>query len=74
MIQETPRRFGEANSQAAMGLQMASAFVGSTFLPLFAGVLSEWLTLYVLPFYLLSLVGGMLVFSEWTNSASKGGA
>ena len=62
MIHQTPRRFGERHSQAAMGLQMASAYVGSTFLPPLAGVLSA--SMSALPLYLLLLAMGMFLFSE----------
>ncbi|GHT01076.1 MFS transporter [Synergistales bacterium] len=64
MIHETPGRFGEENSQAAMGLQMASAYIGSTFLPPFVGALSKYFTLAILPWFLLTLIVGMLAFSE----------
>lgn len=62
MIHETPKRFGKRASQAAMGLQMASAYVGSTFLPPLAGILS--VSLSMLPWYLLLLAAGMFLFSE----------
>ena len=64
MIHETPARFGARNSQAAMGLQMTSAYVGNTFLPPLAGVLANSFSLSVLPWFLLALVTGMFFFSE----------
>ena len=33
IIHATPANFGEKNSQAIIGIQMASAYVGSTFMP-----------------------------------------
>ncbi|MDD4011770.1 MAG: MFS transporter [Sphaerochaetaceae bacterium] len=41
MIMETPVRFGSRKSRRAIGLQMASAYVGSTFMPTLAGVISQ---------------------------------
>lgn len=64
MIHETPKRFGAEASQAAMGLQMASAYVGSTFMPLILGLLAGWLTLGLWPWFLLALVAGMFLLSE----------
>jgi fucose permease len=64
MIHETPARFGAKSSQAAMGLQMASAYVGNTFLPPLAGELANRFSLSVLPWFLLALVAGMFFFSE----------
>jgi fucose permease len=71
MIHETPARFGEKNSQAAMGLQMASAYIGSTFLPPLAGALSKQFTMSVLPWFLFALVAGMFFFSERTTRAGN---
>jgi fucose permease len=64
MIHETPARFGEKNSQAAMGLQMASAYIGSTFLPPLAGLLLQRFTMSALPWFLFALIAGMFFFSE----------
>lgn len=67
MIHETPRRFGKAVSQAAIGLQMACAYVGTTFLPPLEGLLSRWLTLSLIPWAVLILVCGGIAFSEALN-------
>ena len=64
MIHETPRRFGEETSQAAMGLQMASAYIGSTFMPLILGFLAAQISLGIWPWFLLALAFGMLLLSE----------
>jgi fucose permease len=74
MIHETPLRFGAENSQAAMGLQMASAYVGSTFLPPLAGALSKQFTLYALPWLLFALVAGMFFFSERVTRVTRAGS
>lgn len=41
VIHSTPDHFGRDKSQAVIGVQMASAYVGSTFAPLLFGLLSE---------------------------------
>lgn len=53
MIHETPARFGMQNSQAAMGLQMACAYVGSTFMPPVMGLLAEYVSIRLFPAFLL---------------------
>lgn len=42
LLHETPRNFGETHSQAIMGMQMASAYIGITLMPLLFGELAEW--------------------------------
>jgi fucose permease len=71
MIHETPRRFGKTVSQAAIGLQMAFAYIGTTFLPPLEGLLSRWFTLSLIPWAVLILVCGGLVFSEMLNRTTK---
>ena len=43
LLHETPRNFGEEYSQAIMGLQMASAYIGITVMPWLFGQLSSYL-------------------------------
>ena len=49
----TPENFGKRYSSAAIGLQMASAYVGSTFMPMVFGVLQEHIGIAIMPAYLL---------------------
>ena len=51
IIHATPANFGPENSQAIIGVQMASAYVGSTFAPPLFGFLSARLGLGLLPVY-----------------------
>ncbi len=44
---------GQRHSAAVIGLQMASAYVGSTFMPLVFGHLQQYLGIWIMPFYLL---------------------
>lgn len=61
-----PQNFGKRNSAAMIGLQMASAYVGSTFMPMVFGLLQEALGIWIMPWYLLIFAFlniGMLEFS-----------
>lgn len=49
----TPVNFGKRYSAAAIGLQMASAYVGSTFMPMVFGILQEGTGIAIMPTYLL---------------------
>ncbi len=49
----TPVNFGKRFSAAAIGLQMASAYVGSTFMPMVFGILQEKAGIAIMPAYLL---------------------
>lgn len=71
MIHETPTRFGAANSQSVIGIQMAFAYVGSTFMPAFFGLLGGKGGLFIFPYYLLILVSGLLFGTERINSMMK---
>lgn len=58
-----PTNFGKRHSAAVIGLQMASAYMGSTFMPLVFGHLQQLLGIWIMPFYLLlfaTLTIGML--------------
>jgi hypothetical protein len=71
MIHETPNRFGKEVSGAAMGLQMACAYVGTTAIPPLVGLLSKSLSLSILPTVLLILEISALILSEKISAVSK---
>ncbi len=48
-----PENFGKRNSAAVIGLQMASAYMGSTFMPMVFGNLQQYIGIGIMPFYLL---------------------
>ncbi len=56
LIHSTPTHFGKENSQAVTGLEMASAYVGTSLMPPFFGVIAEHISVMLLPFYLLFLL------------------
>ncbi|MGL5314602.1 MAG: MFS transporter [Peptostreptococcaceae bacterium] len=67
MLHETPNRFGKEMSQGIMGIQMATAYVGSTFVPPLFGMISKFTGFGLLPYFILILIIIMLVSSERTN-------
>lgn len=64
MLHETPHRFGKERSQGIMGIQMAVAYVGSTFMPPLFGALTNIAGFEALPVFLLVFAVLMLVTSE----------
>ncbi len=48
-----PINFGKTYAASVIGLQMASAYVGSTFMPMVFGILQEQMGIAVMPVYLL---------------------
>ena len=67
VIHATPYNFGRENSQAIIGIQMASAYAGSTFMPPVFGWISSLAGIGLYPFYLLVFVIIMLLMSEKLN-------
>ena len=66
IIHSTPANFGAENSGAIIGIQMAGAYLGSTFMPPLYGVLGKWLGYRMMPVYLLIFVVFMVVMTEIT--------
>jgi len=64
IIHSTPDRFGAENSQSLVGIQMACAYVGSTFAPKIFGIVSDVTSMGIYPVYLVILVGLMLFMTE----------
>lgn len=67
LLHETPVNFGARNSQAIMGMQMACAYVGSTFMPPVFGLLAEHVNVALYPVYLILFVILMFVMVEKMN-------
>ena len=67
MLQETPRRFGASASQSIMGIQMAFAYMGSTFMPPLFGMLTSQFGIAILPVFLSSAIVLMVLSSESLN-------
>ena len=66
IIHSTPSNFGAANSQAIIGIQMASAYVGSTFMPPLFGLIANHISLKLMPLFLAVFVVLMIIMTETT--------
>ena len=64
IIHSTPERFGKENSQSLVGIQMASAYLGSTLAPKLFGWISDWAGMRWYPVYLVFFVLLMLAMTE----------
>lgn len=67
IIHSTPINFGEENSQSLVGIQMASAYVGSTFMPPLFGLIAQYIDIAFYPLYLAVFAVLMLVMTEIMN-------
>ena len=59
IIHSTPAHFGAENSQALVGVQMASAYVGISLMPPLFGLIAEHISIRLFPWYLLGLLALM---------------
>ncbi len=64
IIHSTPEHFGKERSQAIIGVQMASAYIGNCLMPPLFGLLANRISIKILPFYLLILLGLMVYMHE----------
>ncbi|MDF2801479.1 MAG: fucose permease [Anaerocolumna sp.] len=71
MLHETPNRFSKSLSASLMGIQMAFAYVGSTFMPPLFGAISGAVSLSLFPFFLFIILILMILSSEHVNIAVK---
>ncbi len=71
MLHDTPNRFGKELSQGIMGIQMATAYVGSTFMPPLFGAISKIIGFEILPYFLLIGMILMLIMTERVNKVCK---
>ncbi|MBQ6718825.1 MAG: MFS transporter [Oscillospiraceae bacterium] len=71
IIHSTPEHFGEENSQALIGVQMASAYVGICVMPPVFGLLARYITASLLPWYLGGILVVMIAMCERLNRICK---
>ncbi len=68
MLHATPSHFGSNNSQAIIGVEMASAYVGSCFMPPFFGIIADCININLLPAFLfITLVLMIYMFKKVTK-------
>ena len=64
IIHSTPERFGADKSQAIIGVQMASAYVGTCLMPPVFGLIANHISVSLLPLYLLLILALMVFMHE----------
>ena len=64
VIHSTPAHFGEERSQALIGVQMASAYVGTCLMPPLFGLIANHISVSLLPVYLAAILTIMVVMHE----------
>ncbi len=64
LLHDTPRNFGQEQSQLLMGMQMASAYLGATLMPPLFGLIAQNVSVQLYPIYLLVLMALMVVMTE----------
>ena len=67
IIHSTPYHFGEAHSQALIGVQMASAYVGICCMPPLFGLLANRIGTFLLPWYTGAILLLMILMCEKLN-------
>ena len=71
IIHSTPEHFGEDNSQAIIGVQMAAAYVGICVMPPLFGILANHISAALLPGYLAAINAVMILMCEGLNRKTK---
>ena len=71
IIHSTPAHFGEEHSQALIGVQMASAYVGICILPPLFGVIANHISAGLLPGYLMVTNVVMIAMTEGLNRKTR---
>jgi fucose permease len=59
LLHATPENFGSERSQAIMGIQMASAYIGTTFMPPVFGAIASNIGFNIFPFF----IGAVLIIN-----------
>lgn len=71
IIHSTPTHFGAERSQAIIGVQMASAYIGTCLMPPLFGVLAKKISVALLPLFLLVVLALMIVMHELLSRKTK---
>ena len=71
IIHSTPDHFGADRSQAVIGIQMASAYIGNLVMPPLFGLIANRITPALFPVYLLVLLGIMVFTHEQLTYKTK---
>ena len=71
IIHMTPSVFGADKSQAMIGVQMAFAYTGFLIMPTIFGVIADYISISLLPVYLLVLLAAMFATHEFVAKKSN---
>ncbi len=71
IIHATPSNFGAENSQGIIGVQMASAYMGTLFMPPLFGIIANHISLKLMPLYLILLFGLMIIMIIKTEKVCR---
>ena len=72
IIHATPIRFGREKSQAFIGVQMASAYLGTTLMPPLFGLLADHISVGLYPAYMTAILLLMVIMHERVVRATEG--
>ena len=67
IVHSTPTRFGAERSQSIIGIQMASAYLGSTLMPPLFGVIAGYIGLSIMPLYLAFFIILMILLLTYAD-------
>ena len=70
-IHATPDLFGKSQSQSLIGMQMASAYIGTTLMPPLFGVIADRAGLKIFPLYLLFFLVLLALLTEQAHARGK---
>lgn len=71
IIHSTPAHFGADRSQAIIGVQMASAYIGNCLMPPLFGMIANHTTISIFPYYLLVILVVMGYMHEVLQKKTK---
>ena len=71
IIHATPTNFGRENTHAIVGIQMASAYTGSTLMPPIFGFIAQEISIALFPAFLGVLTAAMFLLTERVNRVTK---
>ena len=71
IIHSTPAHFGADRSQAIIGVQMASAYIGNCLMPPLFGMIANHTTISIFPYYLLVILVVMGYMHEVLQKETK---
>jgi fucose permease len=67
LLHETPGNFGSEKSQAIMGIQMASAYIGTTFMPPIFGRIASYFSFNIFPLFIGAILIINILMIELSN-------